>query len=201
MAINPLAYTERVIRSFLRYQLTTYPFVDDRLNAQMRKLLSLDETRDTPLLKGPYVSLSRAFESGASVSALVSDGTLHPHLAHLVPFPNVYGHQEQAIRAIVAGRTTLISTGTGSGKSECVLYPIISRCLELRDDGADPGICAVIVYPMNALAEDQLGRLRELLAGSGITFGMYANGEGIAFGQGQEQGRIPYRKEFGSRSA
>ena len=173
MAINPLAYTEKVIRSFLRYQLTAYPFADERLNAQMRKLLSLDETRDTPLLKGPYVSLSRAFESGASIAGLVSDGILHPHLAHLVPFPALYGHQDQAIRGIAKGRTTLISTGTGSGKSECFLYPIISRCLELRDAGAEPGICAVIVYPMNALAEDQLGRLRGLLAGSGITFGMY----------------------------
>ena len=173
MAINPLAYTEKVVRNFLRYQLTAYPFADERLNAQMRQLLSLDETRDTPLLKGPYVSLSRAFESGAGIAELVADGILHPHLADLVPFPALYGHQEQAIRAIADGRTTLISTGTGSGKSECFLYPIISRCLELRDAGAKPGICAVIVYPMNALAEDQLGRLRGLLAGSGITFGMY----------------------------
>lgn len=173
MAINPLAYTEKVIRSFLRYQLTTYPFADERLNAQMRRLLSLDETRRTPLLKGPYVSLSRAFRAGASVDTLVRDGVLHPHLLELIPFSAVYGHQEQAIRAIAAGRTTLVSTGTGSGKSECFLYPAISRCLRLRDEGAAPGVCAVVVYPMNALAEDQLGRLRELLAGSGITFGMY----------------------------
>jgi SOS-response transcriptional repressor LexA/ribosomal protein L40E len=85
----------------------------------------------------------------------------------------VYGHQEDAFRAIRARRTTLISTGTGSGKTECFLYPIISRCLELRDEGAPAGISAVIVYPMNALAEDQLGRLRGLLAGTGIPFGMY----------------------------
>jgi ATP-dependent helicase YprA (DUF1998 family) len=67
----------------------------------------------------------------------------------------------------------LISTGTGSGKTECFIYPVISWCLELRDEEAPPGIVAVFVYPMNALAEDQLGRLRELLAGTGITFGMY----------------------------
>jgi hypothetical protein len=83
------------------------------------------------------------------------------------------GHQERAIRAITTGRTTLISTGTGSGKTECFLYPVISRCLQLRDAKAVPGIRAVFVYPMNALAEDQLGRLRDLLAGTGITFGMY----------------------------
>ena len=49
----------------------------------------------------------------------------------------------------------------------------MSRCLQLRDQGAAPGISAVIVYPMNALAEDQLIRLRSLLAGTGIPFGMY----------------------------
>ena len=91
----------------------------------------------------------------------------------LIPFPHLYGHQEKAIRAVVAGKTTLISTGTGSGKTECFLYPAISRCLQLRDQHAPPGIVAVFVYPMNALAEDQLGRLRELLAGTGIPLGMY----------------------------
>ncbi len=79
---------------------------------------------------------------------------------------HVYGHQEDAIRAIRSGRTTLVSTGTGSGKTECFLYPIVSKCLELRDADAPAGISAVIVYPMNALAEDQLGRLRSLLAGT-----------------------------------
>jgi len=56
MALNPIVVTERVVRSFLRYQLTAYPFADVRLHAQMRRLLSLDETRQLPLLKGPYLS-------------------------------------------------------------------------------------------------------------------------------------------------
>ncbi|MCB2211767.1 DEAD/DEAH box helicase [bacterium] len=141
----------------------------------MRKLLSMDLVSQTPLLNGPFVSLSQSFRKGATVKALVDDGIFHPHMANLIPgdIRNVYGHQEQAIRAIDKGRTTLISTGTGSGKTECFLYPVISKALQLRDDGADPGISAVLVYPMNALIEDQIGRLRGLLAGSGITFGMY----------------------------
>ena len=141
----------------------------------MRELLSLDRTRRSPLLKGPYVSLSRPFRAGAAVEALVAEGLLHPHLRERIPGPltHLHSHQEQAIRAIAAGRTTLISTGTGSGKTECFLYPILSRCLQLRDERAPAGISAVIVYPMNALAEDQLMRLRGLLAGTGIPFGIY----------------------------
>ena len=175
MALNPIAYTEHVVRSFLRYQLTAYPFADPHLHAQMRELLSLDETRRSPLLKGPYASLSRPFRQGAAVDTLVGEGLLHPHLRDRIPegLTHLYGHQERALRAIARGRATLVSTGTGSGKTECFLYPIVNRCLRLRDDDAPPGISAVIVYPMNALAEDQLMRLRSLLAGTGIPFGMY----------------------------
>ena len=175
MALNPVAYTENVVRSFLRYQLTAYPFADPGLHQQMRELLSLDRTRRSPLLKGPYVSLSRPFRGGSAVESLVAEGLLHPHLRERIPahITHLRSHQEQAIRAIVAGRTTLISTGTGSGKTECFLYPIVSQCLKLRDQEAPPGISAVIVYPMNALAEDQLMRLRGLLAGTGIPFGIY----------------------------
>jgi ATP-dependent helicase YprA (DUF1998 family)/SOS-response transcriptional repressor LexA len=175
MALNPIVFTEKVVRSFLRYQLTAYPFADERLHAQMRNLLSLDETRDSPLLKGPFISLSRPFRQGAAVADLAAEGLLHPVMRQRIPaeITHVYGHQEDAIRAIRAGRTTLVSTGTGSGKTECFLYPIVSKCLELRDEGAPPGISAVLVYPMNALAEDQLVRLRGLLAATGIPFGMY----------------------------
>lgn len=175
MALNPIVFTENVIKSFLRYQLTTYAFADDGLREQMRDLLSLDATRRSPLLKGPYVSLSRPFRQGAAVDALIAEGLLHPHMRQRIPsaITHLYGHQEEAIRAIADGKTTLVSTGTGSGKTECFLYPIVSKCLQLRDDGAEPGISAVIVYPMNALAEDQLMRLRSLLAGTGISFGMY----------------------------
>ena len=94
-------------------------------------------------------------------------------LLSLAPFPSVWAHQERAIRAIRAGKTTIVSTGRGSGKTEAFLYPVISRGLELRDAGAPAGIVAVLVYPMNALAEDQLGRPRDLLCGKGVSFGMY----------------------------
>ena len=171
--LNPITYSEKIVSDFLRYQITTYPFADPRLYAQMRALLSLPETRATPLLRGPYISLSKSFSTGARIADLVQEGLFHPHLAALAPHPAVYGHQETAFRAIAGKKTTLVSTGTGSGKTECFLYPIISHCLRLRDEGAPEGIAAVLVYPMNALAEDQLGRLRQLLCGTGVSFGMY----------------------------
>ncbi|MBU1432373.1 DEAD/DEAH box helicase [Myxococcota bacterium] len=173
MALNPITFTERVVDDFLHYQLTTYPLADVNLYQQLRALLELEQTRDTPLRKGPFVSLSRPFKQGASVEQLIEEGVFHPQMRAVVPYPQLRAHQEAAIRAIHAGQTTLVSTGTGSGKTEAFLYPIISRCLQLQEEGAPPGIVAIILYPMNALAEDQLERLRGLLAGRGIPFGMY----------------------------
>ena len=128
MAINPIVYTEKIVRSFLKYQLSAYPFADPRLHGQMRKLLSIDQVRRTPLLHGPYISLSRGFREGASIQELIDQGVFHPHMRHIIPpgIVNVYGHQERAIRAVHAGRSTLVSTGTGRRPS--AFYPIISKC-------------------------------------------------------------------------
>jgi ATP-dependent helicase YprA (DUF1998 family) len=145
MALNPIVFTEKIVRSFLRYQLTAYPFTDTRLHEQMRRLLSLDETRQSPLLKGRYISLSRPFPQGTSIDDLIREGIFHPHMRQRIPkeITHIYGHQDEAVRAIRAGKTTLISTGTGSGKTECFLYPLISKCLELRDAKEPAGISAV----------------------------------------------------------
>ena len=82
-----------------------------------------------------------------------------------------------AFRRIAAGLPTLVATGTGSGKTECFLYPILDYCYRQRRLG---NICirAVLVYPMNALAADQAKRLAELIYNSpelrnNVTAGMY----------------------------
>ena len=82
MAINPIVYTDKIVRSFLKYQLTTYPFADPRLYDQMRRQLRLETIRRTPLLRGPYISLSQGFRQGAAVDDLIADRVLHPHAAH-----------------------------------------------------------------------------------------------------------------------
>ena len=140
MALNPVAYTENVVRSFLRYQLTAYPFSDPHLHAQMRALLSLDETRRSLLLEGPYVSLSRPFRQGAAVSSPVGEGLLHLHLGERIPreITHLYSHQERAIRAIAQGRTTLVSTGSVSGEPGPQRFDAVSLAFHLRRFGGPP---------------------------------------------------------------
>ena len=78
--LNPLTYTENVVRSFLRYQLTAYPFADPRLNKQMRELLSLDRTRQT---LGYAETLRRGYAVVRAAGAVVTTRTAaeaHPVL-------------------------------------------------------------------------------------------------------------------------
>ena len=69
----------------------------------------------------------------------------------------------------------VVATGTGSGKTESFLLPILGHLTDERDAGTlGPGVRALLLYPMNALANDQVKRLRRLLATTpDVTFGRY----------------------------
>lgn len=93
-----------------------------------------------------------------------------------------YVHQQKAFERLTGedGRSTLVATGTGSGKTECFLYPVLEYCYRHR---GETGIKALIIYPMNALASDQAKRIAELIDGSpelksaGVRVGMYVGGQ------------------------
>ncbi len=91
-----------------------------------------------------------------------------------------YVHQAKAFERLTGndGVSTIIATGTGSGKTECFLYPILEYCYQHR---FEKGIKALIIYPMNALASDQAKRIAELIYNSpelkgNVTAGMYVGG-------------------------
>ncbi len=173
MPINPILFANKVGEDFRRYLLSAYPLTDPDLKQQMQDHLKKANPLESPLVKGPYVTLSEAFEEGDPLASLVQNGRMHPDLPELVGYPSLYRHQQQALEAVQARKHTLISTGTGSGKTEAFLIPIMDTLLHERDKGIDRGLSTILVYPMNALASDQLDRLRVLLAGTGITFGQW----------------------------
>jgi hypothetical protein len=172
MAINPVVFAREVNEQFLRYQLTAFPLSDERLATQADALLRGADGA-SPLIKGPYLTLAKAFRMGLAVKDAVARGSLHPAIEGILEHPELFAHQWETHEAVRVGRHCLISTGTGSGKTEAFLVPILDECLRLRDAGTAEGLTAVIVYPMNALAVDQLARLRRMLVGTGISFGMY----------------------------
>ena len=86
-----------------------------------------------------------------------------------------YSHQEEALKLAQKGNNIVVTTGTGSGKTECFLLPIINHLLEELHSGTlTNAVRAIIIYPMNALANDQMKRLRRIFDSCPeITFGLY----------------------------
>lgn len=157
-------------RSFIK---SSYRLADPKLRAQFEEHVDRAEV----LVKGPYVTLARDFAQGQTLSQLLSAGIGHPTLPRFNwPFgaSSLYAHQEEALRTVEAGRNAIVKTGTGSGKTEAFLLPVLSGVLRLKEQGI-PGTKAILLYPMNALANDQLLRLRDLLRDSstGVTFALY----------------------------
>jgi hypothetical protein len=151
---------------------------DPALNASIER--ALEEVRGS-LVAGPILESAPAFEAGRSVAELSFAGVLSPAWQR-DPFPQalparrpLYSHQDVAIEKAASGRNLVVATGTGSGKTETFLVPILDQLLRQRDAGTlGPGVRALLLYPMNALANDQLKRLRALLHDEPrITFGRY----------------------------
>jgi len=176
--LPPLQTTSVIRDSYLRYLKTIYPFQERDLRDQFWRAL------ETPglLVKGPLLEASPPFETGCSIEGLIQAGVLHSGFRALCSdaFPlqrPLYLHQEQGIeKAVRGGRNVIVATGTGSGKTETFLISIFDHLLRERETGTleQPGVRALLLYPMNALANDQLKRLRRVLGHfPDITFGRY----------------------------
>lgn len=107
------------------------------------------------LFRGPYLSVRMPFESGEN-----------PRYFPDVPLGFLPHRHQEEVFARLGGRrkeSTLLATGTGSGKTESFLLPILDHCLQ---DAHRPGVKAILIYPMNALASDQAGRIARLIHGN-----------------------------------
>jgi ATP-dependent helicase YprA (DUF1998 family)/very-short-patch-repair endonuclease len=117
------------------------------------------------------IQLNPSFEPGHSVDELVEEGLLHKSCKLIFrrktdddPIGSLFRfhkHQEDAIRVAQQGKNYVLTTGTGSGKSLAYIVPIVDHVLR---HGSGRGVQAIIVYPMNALANSQLGELRKFIS-------------------------------------
>ena len=170
---NPITAARRIEDSYREYLATTIHFDDPGMQSQLREILY----GRSYLVKGPFLEATPPYAKDLTLRQLVEDGTLCSGMLDIGGFDpdrQLYVHQVEAIRKAKEGKNYIVVTGTGSGKTECFLLPIINDILgEFAEKGPSAGVRAMILYPMNALANDQLKRLRELLAGTDITFGRY----------------------------
>jgi len=124
----------------------------------------------------PLISINPHFERGASVQDLVAERSLHPHTARVFRIDGepirLYRHQEQAVAKATARQSFVVTTGTGSGKSLCFFVPIIDAAIRARAAGESSRTRAIVVYPMNALANSQMKELEKFIEQSGLAGGL-----------------------------
>ena len=153
----------------------------------------------------PWLSLNPNFAPGGSITELVAAGLLDPECEQVFrikpgpgpepepgsppagadgPVLRLHRHQQEAVEVAADGHSYVLTTGTGSGKSLTYLIPIVDRVLRARRDGTwRPGVKAIVVYPMNALANSQLREMAKFLRhgypdGAGpVTFERYTGQE------------------------
>ena len=129
------------------------------------------EQMESELYRGPFLKTTLPFASGKSIGEMVEEGAMHPDFLLLGGIDKIkdrplYAHQEKAIRKVESGRSVVITTGTGSGKTECFLFPILDSIIkDLSVAEHADGIRAIMLFPMNALINDQIDRIRAYLKG------------------------------------
>ena len=139
----------------------------------------------------PLIQINPNYQSGGTVDELVQAGQLAPECSGIfrlgksassagVTLP-LYKHQAEAINLALAGESYVLTTGTGSGKSLSYFIPVVDACLKAKKVDSAPRTRAIVIYPMNALANSQLEELKKFLgsnsAAQAVTFGRYTGQE------------------------
>ena len=196
--MNPIKLSRQLQDTLVSYLTTTFDVNRDGQEPALAAFIkgSLSEPRS--LFSGPYLELTPPYKTAETLEQLAAAGVVSSALLQMQCFRQgrplpidapLYTHQAAAIRRLCTeGRNLVVSSGTGSGKTECFLIPILNDLLI----DPEPGVRAVLVYPLNALVNDQLDRMRVLLRGTDITFGRYTS----ELEQNSERARRQMEKEW-----
>lgn len=173
----PTVQARRAQESLTEYLRTTFALADRDVQAALDRFLS--DPKDG-IFKGPFIRTRTPFkpQPGGGDALEITPGKFEP-----------YGHQARAFKRLSSRhlgegkrpQPTLVTTGTGSGKTESFLYPILDHVVRHRRHGGT-GVSALILYPMNALATDQAQRLARMITEDpqlgGIRAGIYVGDQG-----------------------
>jgi ATP-dependent helicase YprA (DUF1998 family) len=183
--VDVFGLRRHLIDDYRQFVMSFLALRDDRIRERVES--SLDEGRLWP---DPMIGLNPRFKPGGWIDDLITDRTLDPRCASIFRTnksfdqPNgrrirLHRHQADAIRVAKRGESFVLTTGTGSGKSLAYMVPIVDHVLRV---GSGRGIQAIVVYPMNALANSQEHELTKFLVGTGgskppVTFRKYTGQE------------------------
>ncbi|WP_328708861.1 DEAD/DEAH box helicase [Microbispora hainanensis] len=160
---------EQLIADYAAFTSGFTEIEDERIKEHVQKRLG--EGEQWP---DPYLSLNPNFAPGGSITQLIGQGLLVEECERIFRVGkddsaeghvlNLHRHQREAVEIARTGASYVLTTGTGSGKSLSYIVPIVDWVLRQKESGAyQPGVKAIIVYPMNALANSQVHELDKFL--------------------------------------
>ncbi|KAB1643538.1 DEAD/DEAH box helicase [Gulosibacter chungangensis] len=169
-ALLPSLQAGRFQQSVSDYLQTTFALTDKEVLDALDSFLA-DE--HTGIFRGPYLRTRMPFKPATRKPTEVLEWYGAPYPPH--------GHQMAAFERLAQGKPTLVTTGTGSGKTEAFLFPILDHVLRAKRNGI-AGTKALILYPMNALANDQARRIASLITTdpelAGVSAAIYTGEDG-----------------------
>ena len=156
----------KLVNSYAEYIRSFIQIRDSRIDGKVK-----EELNSGLLWPEPLIQLNPSFEPGRTVDELVDEGILHEKCREIFRIKKtglddfghplrLHRHQEEAVRVARGGGNYVLTTGTGSGKSLAYIVPIVDHVLRKEPRG---GISAIVVYPMNALANSQYGELEKFI--------------------------------------
>jgi ATP-dependent helicase YprA (DUF1998 family) len=166
MSLHPIRALDHVIEEYRDYLLTEFRAKDPELRAALEREL------DAPLFlaQEPFYQAHRPFKEGRPWRELPIDAKLARVIEDRTGQSRAYLHQSDAIAELLSPlpQPVVVTTGTGSGKTEAFLLPVIQNAFDDAVRFKKSGLTAILLYPMNALANDQRLRIEEYLATAGI---------------------------------
>lgn len=174
---------EQLIDDYAQYIRSFIHIKDESIANQVEQALT-----EGALWPEPLIQLNPTFEPGAWIDDLVKQGALHPLCQRIFRLKSddkddplrLHKHQTDALAAAKSGDNYVLTTGTGSGKSLSYIIPIVDHVLKR---GSGKGIQAIVIYPMNALANSQFNELEKFLVrgfqNPPVTFRRYTGQESL----------------------
>lgn len=164
---------QEIVSDYKEYLQSFNIIKDKRIRDTVDKAFRYDD-----YLPEPLIQFNPSFQKGAELSLLIDEGVIHPDLSRAFGDIRLFAHQEDAIRKGTGGKSFIVTSGTGSGKSLTFLGTIFHSVFSNRNE---PGIKALLVYPMNALINSQEEEIRKYAQRFGdgfpVTFRKYTGQE------------------------
>ena len=198
--MNPIVVKNEIEDALSKQLRFMYPIdnvcPDSSIASEIKRLFPVgdeDKTKRHEFVNSAYVEAIPQYKPGRTLQKLVEANELHVSTAetlvrYFAPGSDMsqirlHEHQENSLVSVNRGENLLVCTGTGSGKTESFLIPVLDSIARERIEKGqnyEPGVRAMILYPMNALVNDQVLRIRNILKEAqgidgiqDITYGIY----------------------------